>query len=87
MKKLVCILLVIGFSTATFAKGHVMGRRYVASLDNKEVVQSQKDERRDLRSFGITRRYSSITRGNGLHLFGKRGPGADASRPESGLGL
>lgn len=86
MKKLACILLVIGILVTTFATGHVMGRRYTASLDNSQVVKSQKDERRNLRSFS-NRRYSSVTRGHGLHLFGRRGPSAGASRPESGLGL
>jgi hypothetical protein len=85
MKKLACLILVICISVATFAKG--TGRRYVASLDNSSVVKSQKDQRRALKSFGSNRRYSSVTRGHGLHLFGGRGKSAGASRPESGLGL
>jgi len=84
MKKLACLLLVICISVATFAKGS--GRRYVASLDNKQVVQAQKDQRKSLRNFGSGRRYSATTRGRGLHLFGGRRSGG-ASRPESGLGL
>ena len=86
MKKLACILLVIGISVTTFASGHVMGIRYTASLDNNQILKSQKDEKRSLRGFS-GRRYSSVTRGHGLHLFGRRGPGSGASRPESGLGL
>ncbi len=81
MKKLACLLLVIGISVSAFAKS---GRRYVASLDNSQVVKAQKDQKRSLRNFG-TRRYASVTRGHGLHLFGRRSSGA--SRPESGLGL
>jgi hypothetical protein len=88
MKTLICILLVVGISTASFAKGgHVMGRRYVASLDNKQVVQSQRDARRSVNSFASTRRYSSVTRGHGLHLFGRRGGNSGSSNPANGLGL
>jgi hypothetical protein len=87
MKKLAVILIIISFSLTSFAKGHVMGRRYCASLDNKQVVQSQKDQRTAVRNFASNRRYSSVTRGHGLHLFGRRGAGAGSSKPESGLGL
>jgi len=83
MKKLTCILLVLCFSLSAFAKG--TGRRYVASLDNNQVVKSQKDERRAVKSFSTGRRYSAITRSRGFHPFGRRNGGA--SRPESGLGL
>ena len=83
MKKLVCILIVICFSLSAFAKG--TGRRYVASLDNSQVVKSQKDQRKAVRNFSTNRRYSAVTRGHGFHLFGRRSAGA--SRPESGLGL
>jgi hypothetical protein len=85
MKKLVCLIAIICISVAAFAKGS--GRRYVASLDNKQVVQSQKDQRKALKNFGSTRRYSAVTRGHGLHLFGGGRRCSGASRPESGLGL
>ncbi len=84
MKKLASLILIICITFTAFAsKG---GRRYVASLDNKQVVQAQKDQRRSLKAFGSGRRYSAATRGHGLHLFGRRRSGG-ASRPESGLGL
>lgn len=86
MKKLACLFLVICISVTTFAKGS--GRRYVASLDNSSVMKSQKDQRRALRSFATTRRYSSAVRGRGgFHLFRGKGASGAASRPESGLGL
>ena len=86
MKKIASLILVICISVAAFAKGS--GRRFVASLDNKQVVQSQKDQRRALKAFGSGRRYTAATRGRGLHLFGRRrGGSSGASRPESGLGL
>ncbi len=85
MKKFASLILVICISVAAFAKGS--GRRYVASLDNKQVVQAQKDQRRALRSFGSGRRYASATRGRGWHPFGRRRGGSSASKPESGLGL
>jgi len=84
MKKLACLFLVICITTVSFAKGS--GRRFVASLDNKQVVQAQKDQRRALKNFGSGRRYSATTRGRGFHPFGRRRSGG-ASRPESGLGL
>lgn len=84
MKKSVCLFIVIFISVAAFAKGS--GRRYVASLDNSQVVRAQREQRSALRSFGSGRRYSAATRGRGLHLFGGR-RGGGASRPESGLGI
>jgi hypothetical protein len=84
MKKLACILLVICISVSAFAKG--TGRRYVASLDNSQVTKAKKDQARAVNSFATTRRYGSVTREKGIHLFGsKRSSGA--SNPESGLGL
>lgn len=85
MKKFASLILVICISVAAFAKGS--GRRFVASLDNKQVVQSQKDQRRSLKAFGSGRRYSAATRGRGFHPFGRRRGGSNASKPESGLGL
>jgi hypothetical protein len=88
MKTLICILFAVSIVNAMYGKGgHVMGRRYVASLDNKQVVQSQKDERRAVNDFASNRRYSSVTRGHGLHLFGGKNQTSGASNPESGLGL
>jgi hypothetical protein len=87
MKKLTCILFVICISAGAFAKGHDITRRYTASLDNKDVVKSQRDQRSSVRSFAHDRRYYSVTHWHGLHLFGKRGAGSGASKPESGLGL
>ncbi|HTA27045.1 MAG TPA: hypothetical protein VK809_04620 [Bacteroidia bacterium] len=83
MKKLAVLLIVICISVGAFARGS--GRRYVASLDNKQVVQAQKDSRKSLRNFGSGRRYSAATRGSGFHLFGRRH--GSGSRQESGLGL
>jgi len=84
MKKLACLLLVICITVSAFAKG--TGRKYVASLDNDQVIKAKRDQGRAVSSFANGRRYSSVTRGSGIHLFGaKRSSGA--SNPESGLGL
>jgi hypothetical protein len=86
MKKLTCLFLIICVSVVVAsAKGS--GRRFVASLDNKQVVQAQKDQRRSLRNFGSGRRYSAATRGHGgFHPFGRR-RGGSGSNPDNGLGL
>ncbi len=86
MKKLLSLFLVICASVAAFAGNG--NRRFVASLDNKQVVQSQKNQRSSLRAFGSGRRYAAATRGRGFHPFGRRrGGSSGASKPESGLGL
>jgi len=84
MKKLACILLVICITVSAFAKG--TGRKFVASLDNEQVVKAKREQGRAVNNFASGRRYSSVTRGHGLHLFGGK-KGGSASNPESGLGL
>lgn len=82
MKKLVCILAVICFSVSVYAGA---GRKYVASLDNSQVVRDQKMQRSSTRNFSSGKRYTAVTRRHGFHPFGGRSGGS--SRPESGLGL
>jgi hypothetical protein len=75
-------MIAVSISGLSFA-GKGGDRRYVASLDNDQVVKARKSSTRQ-HEFS-TRRYSGITHGHGLHLF--RGRGRRAPRQESGLGF
>jgi hypothetical protein len=83
MKKLACILLVIGITvTLSFAQG--TGKKYPGALNNDQITKSKKEQKKNMKEFTTEKRYTAITKGGGSHRTGKKTNGA--SNPGNGGG-